>query len=105
MNLVTIIFKNSQHCVQLHYDKYADSEKAMTQLRTAGFSNIDDDYGCKARINTDDVSAVFLTDLDREMAAHEEVEISKHRKDIRVTKTIQREQQSGVIAPRNVLAN
>ena len=107
MNLITVILKSSPHCLQFHYDKYDDAVKAHKKFiqSTNPTIQVEDDYGACASIAHDQIAATFITDLTREMLAHEEVEIAKHRKDIRISKTMQREQASGVIQPRNALSS
>lgn len=101
MNLITIILKSSPHVLQFHFDKYADAEKAMRGSSLEGYFTYSDDYGSKAVVSSDEIAGIFLTDLSREMSAHEAVEIEKHRKDIRVGKKMQAEQNSGLAIPRN----
>ena len=107
MNLITVILKTSPHCLQFHYDKYDDALQAHKKFIQSSNPTIliEDEYGAYASIAQDQIAATFITDLTREMLAHEEVEVAKHRKDIRISKNMQREQQSGVITPRNVISN
>lgn len=101
MFLVTVILKSTPHVLQFHFDKYADGEKMLNRYAEADpLLSIDDNYGSKSLIDIQEIAGVFLTDLSREMAAHEAVEVEKHRKDIRVNKRMQAEQQSGIVAPR-----
>lgn len=110
MNLITVLLKVSPHVVQFHFDKYADAEKVLNKYgalfnEATSLLSIDDDYGSKAIINSHDIAGMFLTDLEREMKAHADVEIEKHRKDIRVGKKMQSEQNSGLALPRAAMIN
>lgn len=109
MNLITIILKSSPHVLQFHFDKYADAEICMREIvLKANKLDIDgvilrDDYGSMAAIVKDEIAGIFITDLIREMSAHEAVEVEKHRKDIRVGKKMQAEQNSGLAIPRGLM--
>lgn len=104
MNLVTIILKSSPHVLQFHFDKYSDAERAMNRTNDDR-AEISDDYGSKASIIMSEVAGVFLTDLRREMEASEIVELEKHRKDIRIGKKMQSEQNAGLAMPRHLMGS
>lgn len=104
MNLITVILKSSPHVLQFHFDKYADADSVINHYNeSAGFLSVDDDYGSKGMVDIREIAGILLTDLSREMSAHEAVEIEKHRKDIRVGKKMQSEQNSGLAIPRNTM--
>lgn len=107
MNLVTVFFKANPQVLQFHFDKYTDAVKALSAQQDATPVSIFivDDYGSQARILYEDVAAIAITDLDREMVAHEAVDLFKTRKDLRVQKTIQREAQSGIATVLNRQTN
>ena len=101
MNSLTIILTHSPHPLQFHFDKYADGEKALRlcSTDTIGPVLIHDDYNCQAAIDSDAIAATILTDVEQEMKAHEQLEIEKIRKDIRLNKKANAEASSGLAIP------
>ena len=121
MNIVTVLFKTNPQILVFHFDKYADAVKirklyldrellvspAFEKKRNEGYDDpatavqnsdlyapipIEDDYGSMAAVNFSEIAAITITDVSREMKAHEEVDCEKHRKDIRVNRTMNAEQ-------------
>ncbi len=103
MNLVTVFLKVSPQVLQFHFDKYADALSARDALLSGGL--IEDDYGSKAKILVSEIAGIVITDLSREMRAHEEVDCEKMRKDMRVQRVMQAEQSSGIAMPRHLMGN
>jgi hypothetical protein len=87
MHIVTVIIKNSPHLLQFHFDHFAQADKAMRQSST-GATTMEDDYGSKCNLNPEDVSAIFITDLDKEFEASEKVELAKVARDNRIRKKV-----------------
>lgn len=103
MNLVTAFLKVSPQVLQFHFDKYDDAVKAKKKLIDGGM--IEDDYGSQATVLVLEIAGVVITDLAREMLAHERVDCEKMRKDMRVQKVMQAEQSSTIAMPRHLMGN
>lgn len=103
MNLVTAFLKVSPQVLQFHFDKYSDAVKAKEKLCNEGV--IEDDYGSQAIIITSEIVGIVITDLSREMKAHELVDCEKMRKDMRVQKVMQAEQSTSLAMPRHIMGN
>lgn len=89
MYLLTIILKQTPQLLQFHFKQFKDADEVLKRSSAAGAPlalRIDDDYGSVALVVMGDISGIFITDLDKEMAAHEVVDLAKLRKDLRVQK-------------------
>lgn len=78
MNLVTAFLKVSPQVLQFHFDKYSDALMARDRLSSVGL--IEDDYGSQATIMVSEIAGIVITDMRREMKAHEDVDCEKMRK-------------------------
>jgi hypothetical protein len=104
MFLLTVILKQSPHCLQFHFDTLAAAESAPTVQ--GELTIIDDDYGQSAEITTDQIASSSINDLEKTMAAQEIIDIEKFRKDMRVAKRQQQEQSGLLTAARpNIVSN
>ena len=102
MILLTVLLKHSPHVIQLHFNSHKDAEKRLNVFNSAptgDLTPLDDDYGCFALIERHEVAGVFLTDLEREMAAHHDVDVCKHKKDMKVAKTMQHDPATRLLTP------
>lgn len=93
MHILTILLKSNPQVLQFHFDHYKDADKVLAAYRLGGgFSDglfkVDDDYGSKSATKEGDIAGIFITDLNREMKAHEAVELAKYSKDYQVQKKV-----------------
>lgn len=103
MNLVTVFLKVNPQVLQFHFDKYEDAVKAKKSLSECGL--VGDDYGGQATLMVEEIAGIVITDMAREMSAHERVDCEKMRKDVRVQKVMQAEQNSGLAMPRHLMGS
>lgn len=91
MYIVTVLVKSSQQLWQFHYNQFKDADKVMKNFENSdiGLHNIEDDFGGRALIEINEIAGLILTDVDREMVAHEVVEWAKIQKDIKLQKKVQ----------------
>src|SRR5690349_17722632 len=78
MYILTYLFKNSQHAVQLYFD---DLNPALEEMNKDG--NVKDNYGHIAFIDRPSVGACYVTDMEGELRAQETVEMMKAKAMIR----------------------
>jgi len=92
MYLITCILRTSQQVLQFHFDQFKDADrfiKSECVPNSPAVVKIEDDYGCKSLIRTEEIAGIFLTDLDKEMEAQEKVQWAKVQNDMKIQKKAQ----------------
>lgn len=100
MFLVTVILKSTPQILQFHFNELKTAKNAMrADNETDGVTLINDSYGSEAQILRAEIAGMFLTDLDREIEASEQVETAKLAAQMRSQRKAQEQAQSKIKAP------
>lgn len=102
MFMLTFVFKNSPQLITLHYNKFDDARKNMGANATPPAMPITDDYGGSAAIVWEQITAVYITDLEQELKARAIQENAKNKMIIDVQR---KAQQMAQAAPQIVPVN
>lgn len=100
MFLVTVILKSSQHVLQFHFNELKTANAQIDKYDSKDASIvIEDSFGSRGNLVRSEISAMFLTDLDREMDAAEIVDLARYKKDMKVQTKLSNQNPS-ILTPR-----
>ena len=107
MYLITLTLRQNNHTPQFHYDQFKDADSVLKRydVQSVEAFVVEDDYGSgKAVVSPADIAGIFLTELDREMAAQEIAQMAKIQSDLRLRKKVSQDPSARLMVP-NVAGN
>jgi hypothetical protein len=103
MHIISFMFRDNPQVMQFHYDLEGNARKEYDKLLSWNSADkvvvMGDDYGSNAVVRIDDLVGVFLTDISKEMVAHQKTRTNQLKAEMNAQREAQK--SSGNIVPAN----